>query len=220
MSNEVTSHLEKAKGALLASVKASESSKRSRLPFNLAYTHEALQWRLCDLASSAWSCCERNEWVPAVILARSSLETAAAIHHCYRQAQAIVDGRAFAEVEPVVKRLALGRKDKEDLQPVNVLTCIQQMSKRTELKLEPLYEETSEYAHPNWFGSLGSYARVRKDEESYEFDTKFTDSKYCAELVENTLCVTLQVSLLLRQFMNDLQPALIAMCDKADVRSE
>jgi len=75
------------------------------------------------------------------------------------------DLKALEAFDERIMRALLGGKSAEWTHPdeyeaLNVLTIIDQLTKKTIPQLRPMYDLLSEYAHPNYDGMLGVYHRV------------------------------------------------------------
>ena len=192
-----------------AELEKAQSARQSRIPivpgrpvaWGIAVAHEALQWRLVSIADSCATALRQGEWIAACILARSAMETVAAIYMVDAEADAYIQGRDYSDVKARVKRLWLGRKDKPEDQPINVLTCIQKMAKQHTQAIEDTFAHLCEIAHPNYFGTHGFFGR-QAGEDQYEFNDHGRDeSGYYQGIAEGGLSAALAFGNLYRDGM-------------------
>ncbi len=68
-------------------------------------------------------------------------------------------GHVDKELDNLLMRALLGRKDRDvSLNPMNVQTYIDHMDKQFQ-GMGQMYDNLSEYAHPNWFGVMSLYGK-------------------------------------------------------------
>jgi hypothetical protein len=74
-----------------------------------------------------------------------------------------------------LNRALLGWRDKKmPAQSYNILTAIDEVSE-TFKAFRPLYDDLSEFAHPNWSGVHGAYARINTKDISIDLGSEFTE---------------------------------------------
>lgn len=136
---------------------------RSKAPFQLLCTREALIWRTEELARTACDALERGDFAAAAILTRAVIENVALIW----KLKDVLETRGKydrQQLNDLLMRLLGGSKNwPEAPNPVNVLTCLEKIGKEIPGIL-PSYNSLSEIAHPNWHGVAALYSN--NDEQS------------------------------------------------------
>lgn len=167
MKHESIKDLEEARGLinefrtrLPSQVNANELVSKSKLPWKVLSIRDPLLYRMIDLTDAACRLYEENLLASAFTLTRSSLETSAMLFWLFNKMDDAVKSRKVGrELDDLLMRALLGRKDCNYRQPINVLTCVSHMNKQFK-GWEEMYSNLSEYAHPNWFGVMSLYGKL------------------------------------------------------------
>ncbi len=140
-----------------------------RFVYNVAKAHECLQRRIVELADGALACAQAGLAVSAVVLARSCVETTAAIHFLARLADQASNGDDMSAIQGNLRRISFGGKDARvgDVEAINVLTMIKHGAKKLGDVFQKVYDESSEYAHPNYLGTMGIYSAINGDSVTF-----------------------------------------------------
>lgn len=160
---EARAFVSKLRDRLPSSVDPAELGVRSKAPFKLLCTREALIWRTEELARNACDALERDDLAVAAILTRAISENAAIAWKLMK----LFDARekhSAQQLDDDLMRLLLGSRLSQDLpQAFQILSCLDQMDK-TIPGVRACYDILSEYSHPNWRGVCGlfSYADERQ----------------------------------------------------------
>jgi hypothetical protein len=140
-------------------VQARVFSARAKIPFKVALYRDSLMWRIEELGRAALEGYDRRNHTAAILLVRGTMESVAALWSLH----ALVTGYRGGDhdsLDDKLMRMVLGSKIRtEHPDPFNVLTTIQRLSK-TLPNFGPLYDELSEYAHPNDAGTTSSFAKI------------------------------------------------------------
>lgn len=150
--------------SLPRSVDAAALGVKSKAPFQLLCTREALIWRTEELARTACDALERDDLAVAALLARATVESAAL---AWKLMEVLKDRQKFSakELHEILGRTLVGSKLLSDFpKPIRIGSCIKQMDK-TVPGVGKSYAMLSEIAHPNWRGVFGMYART--DESNF-----------------------------------------------------
>ncbi|HET8637695.1 MAG TPA: hypothetical protein VFL96_12680 [Acidobacteriaceae bacterium] len=149
----------KLRNSLPSSIGALELGVRSKAPFQLLCTREALIWRTEELARNACDAVERDDLSIAAILTRALTESAALAWKLME----ILEARAKhapEELNEILMRLLFGTKNWSDMpDPFHVLSCIDRLDKKVP-GARHTYDCLSEIAHPNWAGVCGLYSKI------------------------------------------------------------
>lgn len=151
--------VDRLRGSLPQSVDVAALGVKSKAPFQLLCTREALIWRAEELARNACDALERDDFAVAAILTRAITENAALTW----KLMDVLDARGKyhpQQLNDLLMRLLAGSgKWAEAPKPVHVLDCLRNMDKKVPGVLST-YESLSEIAHPNWWGVVGLYSKT------------------------------------------------------------
>jgi len=154
--------------SLPSSISVAALGVKSKAPFQLLSTREALIWRTEELARNACDALERDDLAVAAILTRAVTENAAVAW----KLKDVLDTRqqqTTEQLNEILMRLLVGSRIWEDFpQAVQILTSIDRMDKRIP-GVRRGYDNLSEMTHPNWQGVFGLYSRT----DEAEFTTYF-----------------------------------------------
>lgn len=133
---------------------------------------QAVLYRSIDIAKETLSLWKETKSVTAIILARSLMETVAAVYWLVTRADKKIAKKDFAGIDEEVMNLSFANKiDAELPQAKSVITYLETVD-----KLKPQYTEVyailCEESHPNHMGTLYSYAKIDKETR----DVKFFDT--------------------------------------------
>ena len=121
---------------------------------------QALLYRIVDLASAALDLFREQRLVPGCTLTRSLYETVAQLNYLHKKVIGFIANPDIPEIADFVIRGSWGSKDQSTEQDaIQVLTAIKHLNK-TFPGSEDEYFHLCEYAHPNFKGGLGTYARM------------------------------------------------------------
>ena len=148
------------KAALPEAVDAVSQGIDHKTVFYMLVARESLLHRVSGLADDALSLIDAGRHLSAAILTRSMLESAAVLGFLLRSLEAF---ERSGDVPALYKRVAMvvvGARTGTEGSPasVHVLDAIREADKRLPVPgLYRLYENLSEFAHPNWSGLLGTF---------------------------------------------------------------
>lgn len=144
-------------------------SLRAKIPFNALCAREGLLWRIEELGRAACDCYGRRDVVAAIVLTRAVVECAAALWHLMELVDHQVSKGIESDLHQKVLALLLGQRlDPSGSQAVNVLTMLGRINKAIP-GVSHSYDLLSEYAHPNWSGTAGSYSEIDREQVLTKF---------------------------------------------------
>lgn len=134
-------------------------SRKSKVPFKVMSHSAALLYRMTELGEAAYQLYKTDRLAAAFTLTRSSLETAAMLFWLYDKVRTAVDRSDLGDMDQHIMRGIFGGRDKEAKLPAfNVLTIIEHADRKLKV-WKAACESLSEYAHPNFSGTLSLYGR-------------------------------------------------------------
>ena len=136
-------------------------SSKSRLPFKALLYREALLWRALQSGKSAFESFRKDELASAILLARATVETSAALWYLRTKLETAIQSRTADTIDEDLMRLLMGSKADTDILPsaINVLNFVDRVEKDIP-GFRHQYDRLSEFAHPNWAGTAFLFSRI------------------------------------------------------------
>lgn len=133
---------------------------KSKLPFKLASFREVLIHRLGDLTDVAMELYESNRLVPAFVMTRGVVETAAMTYWLHKKTGEFLESKDENAYDEFLMKGMLGSKDGTTKhESYNILTAVDHLD--GEFKgFRDMYNTLCEFTHPNWSGVMGSYSKL------------------------------------------------------------
>ncbi len=153
-------------------IHAADLGTPSKIPFKAVSLQGALIHRVADLSDVACNLYEQNRTVPAIIMVRAVMETLAMLYALYVKVNGVVTSRELGEIDDFLMRGIFGWRDKDmRAQPLNILNAVDAVDKKFK-GFRRLYDDLSEFVHPNWSGTSGAYGNMIKDKYTVELGTQ------------------------------------------------
>ncbi len=193
----------------------------SRLPSKVLWYREALIWRMVDLARAAFQSFEQNTLVSGIVLTRAVVETSAALWYLWAKVDAAVQSNAVGDIDDYLMKLVIGiattapnaqPSDPEFPRPVKVGKFLEQVEKDIP-GFSHQYGILSEYAHPNWSGTLLLYAKHNKETRTTDFGKNMRCGENAKVIGVGNLSVALEIFAAKYTQIGDLMPAFITLCE-------
>ncbi len=214
------------RASLPESVDVAALGVKSKAPFQLLCTREALIWRTEELARSACDALERDDFAAAAILTRAVTENAALTW----KLMDVLDARGKynpQQLNDLLMRLLAGSgKWPEMPKPVHVLDCLRNMDKKIPGVLSS-YDSLSEIVHPNWWGVVGLYSKTDKSNFITYFGHALRGADSSRSMITSAMLGSLgafeyaynQISELMPAFLAELESIWSDDADKPDTAS-
>lgn len=138
-------------------LEARRLARRSKLPFKAALYRDSLLWRIEELGRSALDAYDRADHVSGIVLTRATIETVAALNSLHLLVTRY-QGGDIDRLDATLMSMLMGsrvRADRPDA--INVLNAVDKLTQAIPA-FRALYDQLSEYAHPNDAGTASSYA--------------------------------------------------------------
>jgi hypothetical protein len=156
-------------GSRLPRLGAEDVSLTAKVPFNVVMCREVLARRFAELATATLEALGRERFAATALLARSAVETGAALWYLAQSVESAVASGKSADVKDRVLRLLHGsRTTPEAPSAISVLTFVDVVDKQVE-GVRRTYDRLSEMAHPNWAGTLYLFGRPDRDARACVF---------------------------------------------------
>lgn len=204
---EVRERVERLRAGLPQSVDVAALGVKSKAPYQLLCTREAVIWRTEELARNACDALERYDFAAAAILTRAVTENAAMTWTL----MTVLDGRGKytpQQLNDLLMRLLGGSMWPEAPKPVHVNDLLRKIEKEIPGVMAS-YDSLSEIAHPNWSGVVGLYSRA----DQKTFITYFGRGLHAADRTRENIANAMLGSLGAFEFaynrISDLMPAFL-----------
>lgn len=206
-------------------------SRKSKLPWKVLLYREALIWRVVELGKSALESFVNDQFVSGIVLTRAAVETSAALWYLSAKVDAVVDSKMLGDVDEYLMKLAMGTATgwAETNSSTGVLTMprpikIGAFLKQVEKDVEGFshqYGVLSEYAHPNWAGTVLLYSDTNKQKAITDFGHNMRKAENAKAVGVANLSVALKMFDLKYDHIGDLIPAFITVCEaRSDKRPD
>lgn len=206
--SEVREWVDRLKASLPQSVDVAALGVKSKAPYQLLCTREAVIWRTEELARGACDALERNDFAAAAILTRAVTENAAMTW----ELMTVLDGRGKytpQQLNDLLMRLLGGSKWPEAPKPVHVNDLLRRIDKEIPGVMAS-YDSLSEIVHPNWSGVVGLYSKA----DQKNFITYFGRGLHAAdrtrEQISNAMLGSLGAFEYAYNRISDLMPPFLA----------
>lgn len=175
---------------------------------------QAALYRSTDISKETLSLWKETKPVTAVILARSLMETVAAVYWLVTRVEKKIVLKNFSGIDEDVMRLSFNNMIPDELLPVktiNVMDCIRSLDKLVP-GFNKVYGILSEASHPNHLGTLYSYSKIDKETRAIKlFDTHPDAESFLANNLPSALTGSLDIMKIALNKYNNLRPQLLAL---------
>ena len=157
----------------------------------------ALLHRADELTKTAFDLYQQRKLVPGLVIVRAAFETAALLYYVCKKLREAVQTKKGDNIDEMLMKVLFGqRRNGTEVQAINILTVIDHLDKETRIDgngcVRYLYDELCEFAHPNWNGTAGCYARM----DSASFLTAF-DQEPKELVTQDAMLLPLNAALLI-----------------------
>lgn len=151
------------KDSLTTEIDGKKISGVSKVPFKVVALAFSLHHRAVDLAEKSLSLFKGDNYLASAILIRSLMETTSLVFLTQQKINSAVVSKKLGEIDDfLMKGIFGGRTEDAPLTSTNILTAIDHTDKKYD-KYKEMYDELSEFAHPNWHGVSGLYSKNEFD---------------------------------------------------------
>jgi hypothetical protein len=220
--NEIRESLALLESNLPRQVDGYALSSQSKLPWKVLLYRGALVWRIVELGRSAFESFESDRLVSGIVLTRAAVEVSAAAWFLCAKVQGVVDSNAVADVDDYLMKLSMGTATgwPEDSspgavtmpRPVKVGKMLEQAEKDIE-GFSHQYGLLSEYAHPNWAGTVLLYSDTDKQTAVTDFGRNMRKAENAKVIGAGNLSVALKMFASRYDRISDLLPEFIRICE-------
>lgn len=161
--------------------------------FELEYFKESVIYRFIELAEASFTLLDDGNYLGAITTVRSLQETTSVLWYINELCKYAVANKELKHFTKQMYRLIVGWKNDEEFpDPPNILTLIDKVDK-TISGYRKYYDILSEYAHPNWHGTMGLFARTGGKKLKVEFGRYIKGKKILIQHIKNTLIISIDL---------------------------
>jgi cation transport protein ChaC len=188
-------------------------SPYTKLPFKVLLYREVLAWRMAELSRNALELLESDRITSAITLVRAAVETSAALWYLWGKLDSAVVAKSVGDIDDYLMKLIMGSKTNPDLpQPINVLTFVDRTNKDID-GFRQQYDELSEFAHPNWAGTVLLYSKSDKQNLWTDFGSAIRGGPSTKRAGAMNLKVALMIFERNYVFIGNLMPLFVSICE-------
>jgi len=195
-------------GNLPKSVNREEVSTISKSALKAHIIRASLLHRADELTKTALDLYQQKKLVSGLVIVRAAFETAALLYYVCKKLREAVETKKVDNIDETLMQVMFGdRRNGTGIKAFSILTVIDHLDKENRIDgegfLRSIYEDLCEYAHPNWSGTMGSYARESIEQFSMTFDQEPKELKpWC-------MLVPLEIALMIiAEYDNEMQKIL------------
>lgn len=210
---EIEEAIDEVESLLPNNLDGRELSKGSKLPYKLASINYSSSFRFLAIANSALELIKLKDYLSSSILIRSLMETASTLFLVEERINRNLNDFNCEEIDSFLMKVLVGGKLESDA--YSTYSCTKAIKKVTDkkyVKFGEMYDELSEFSHPNWAGSAGYFSKIE-----YEGIKKFTKTKG----IENPFFILFPFSVSLTVLkdsfdsIKELMPKFIKACESS-----
>jgi len=174
--NRVNLDIKRLESMLITKV-TDEGNPRANLKWKVEMFVSSFVCRALSLASGTCLSWNKGNGLASIILSRAIMETAAVAWRIEKEINKDLQKKDPKSIDLTLTTQTLGRKVYTDgetpLTPTHILDSIRKMDKTFAGFLRS-YEVLSEFAHPNFYGTMNSFVGVEDNFQHCHFDIKFS----------------------------------------------
>jgi hypothetical protein len=198
-------------------------SRESKLPWKVLLYRESLTWRIVELGRSAFESLTSERIVSGIVLTRATVEASAGLWYLTAKVEAVVASKKVGNVDEYLMKLAMGTATEPrgtDLsnddwrmpRPFRIGVFLKQAEKDIEAYSHQ-YGVLSEFAHPNYAGTVLLYSNTNKETAITDFGRNIREADTAKSIGALNLSVALGMFRERYNRISDLLPAFIGVCE-------
>lgn len=171
-------------------------SKTAKIPFKIVTIREIYLCRTVDFAISSRLLIDNKSLVPLITLVRSLMETNSIFLRINNLTKKAIDEDNIDNLDEEAMIVLCGTKeeDEEEYKSKNILGYLDKAAKEYEpFPLREIYDNLSEFVHPNHDGCLGSYGSIAGNFEHLHLGLHLEENDFVFKQAINFLLINLQL---------------------------
>jgi hypothetical protein len=215
---EIRLRLESFESNLPKHLDAFALSPDSKLPSKVLRYRESLIWRIAELGRAAYHEFEENKLVAGIVLTRAVVETSAGLWYLRSKVDDALNSNQVGDIDTHLMKLNVGiateppKPSEGDFpRPVKIGKFLEQVEKAIE-GFSVHYGILSEFAHPNWAGTVSLYSKYHPDDLTIEFGRNIRGGDRAEKLGVTSLHTALKFFEVTYNNITDSMPAFVELC--------
>jgi hypothetical protein len=206
-------HVDALRRSLVSRTDPASISFISKIPHKALDIRGALLYRTTDLAEAACMLFEKENLISAACVTRAFQETLAALFYSNRKVRKTIENHDVQHLDEVLMKTLVGARNNAELpDSINILTMINSVNKEIP-NFRAVYDNLSEFSHPNWAGTLGTYAKNNKEKMWTDFGRDISLSEATKGQGINALLAGLELIELIYDQFAEMLPKLVEICE-------
>ena len=196
-------------------------SRISKVPYKVLFYREALIWRMAELGRRALEDFERENLASAMVVTRASVETSAALWYLCAKVSEAVESDSLENIDYLMRMVVGVATDPPPLpngavfpRPIRIKAFLKAVEKDIP-GFSRQYGMLSEYAHPNWAGTVLLYAKHDSEKRLTDFGRNIRKGEATSGIGVTNLGVALAMFQSSYNRVDELMPAFTALCEKS-----
>jgi len=221
--DEIRKNLELLESSLPKRVDGWALSQLSKLPFKVLGYREALAWRMAELARAAFEEFEKDKLAAAILLTRAAVETSAALWYLCGRVEVSVESAEVGDIDDYLMRMYMGMATDPPTdpetgkavmpRPIRIGKFLDSVEKDV-AGFNRQYGYLSEYAHPNWAGTVYLYSKINKENAVADFGQNIRKPESAKVIGASNLSVALLLFERSYNRVSDLIPDFTRLCEE------
>jgi len=216
--DEIRGRLELFESNLPKHVDAFALCQDSKVPAKVLRYRESLIWRVAELGRAAFHEFEKNRLVAGIVLTRAVVETSAALWYLRSKVDDAIKSNQVGDIDTYLVKLNVGiatappkTEEGEFPRPVKIGKFLEQVEKVMEGFSEH-YGVLSEFAHPNWAGTVSLYSKFHPEDLTITFGQYIRSEEQAKGLGVTSLHGALGLFEVTYNNLTDSMPAFVELC--------
>lgn len=194
-----------------------------KVVWKLTCFQQGILFRAIALQNGISASINQNNSLCALLLCRALIEVAGSIWSVSRAVEKGIVANNLTAIDTVLMKSVFStrwEKFPENYQATNILTLLDRLDDElmggNEKPSRGNYELLSEFAHPNWSGTLGFFGDLRKADFTYTFSFRPVDDSINAFLISGNHALMI-IEFILNK-IDSFMPELLKMCPDEDTK--
>jgi hypothetical protein len=193
-------------------------SPDSKLPSKVCRYRESLLWRIAEIGRAAFDELEKNRLVAGIVLVRAAIETSAALWYLRSKVDDAIKSNDIGDIDTYLVKLNVGiatappKLEEGDFpRPVKVGKFLEEVDKAIE-GFSVQYGVLSEFAHPNWAGTVFLYSKYDPKNLTIEFGQNLRGAEQAKGIGVTSLHTALRFFEVTYNNLTDSMPVFVELC--------
>jgi hypothetical protein len=218
--DEIRNTLELLESSLPKHIDGFALCPESKLPSKVLRYQECLIWRVVELGRAALHEFEENRFVAGIVLARAVVETSAALWYLRSKVDDAIKSDQVGDIDTYLVKLNVGIatappkiEDGEFPRPVRISKFLEEVEKVIE-GFSKHYGVLSEFAHPNWAGTVSLYSKYHQEDLTVTFGSYIRGGDRAKTLGVNSLRGAVGLFEVTYNNLTASTPAFVELCQR------